>query len=152
MKRGARVALSAMTRVIPIRLIFAAVTGLLLHGTAFAGPTDANQVIVPSVAATKAALPAGAGVGTGALTIVAVVLFAGAGAWLLWRGRTGGAVNFNRVPRQLAVEETRSLGNRQYLVVASYQDKKFLLGVCPGRIDMLSPLNESEATLEKTRA
>jgi flagellar protein FliO/FliZ len=60
---------------------------------------------------------------------------------------------FSRAPRNLAVEETRSLGNRQYLVVASYQDKKFLIGVCPGRIDLLSALdNASTAAGEKTRA
>ena len=46
--------------------------------------------------------------------------------------------------RSLAVEETRSLGNRQYLVVASYEGKKFLLGVCPGRINLLSALPQDE--------
>jgi flagellar protein FliO/FliZ len=70
---------------------------------------------------------------------------------MLWRGRAGGMNQFSRVPRQLAVEETRSLGNRQFLVVASYQDKKFLIGVCPGRIDLLSALNSSSpAVTEKS--
>ena len=52
--------------------------------------------------------------------------------------RTGAPLS--RDARQLAIQETRSLGNRQYLVVASYEDKKFLLGVTPGRIEMLTPL------------
>jgi flagellar protein FliO/FliZ len=52
--------------------------------------------------------------------------------------------------RALAVDETRSLGNRQYLVVASYEGKKFLLGVCPGRIEMLSALDGS-GVKEKSR-
>ena len=43
--------------------------------------------------------------------------------------------------RKLAIDETRSLGSRQYLVVASYEGKKLLLGVCPGRIDLLTPLD-----------
>jgi flagellar protein FliO/FliZ len=45
--------------------------------------------------------------------------------------------------RKLAIAETKSLGNRQYLVVASYEDKKFLLSVCPGRIELLTPLDGS---------
>jgi flagellar protein FliO/FliZ len=52
--------------------------------------------------------------------------------------------------RSLAIDETRSLGNRQYLVVASYEGKKFLIGVCPGRIDMLSSLDGSSSK-EKAR-
>ena len=43
------------------------------------------------------------------------------------------------------VEETRALGNRQYLVVASYEGKKFLLGVCPGQINLLSPLGDESS-------
>jgi len=42
--------------------------------------------------------------------------------------------------RKLAVMETRMLGNRQFLVVAEYEGRKMLLGVCPGRIDLLSEL------------
>ena len=44
--------------------------------------------------------------------------------------------------RKLAVAETRSLGSRQYLVVATYGEKKFLLGVCPGRINLLTSLED----------
>ena len=40
------------------------------------------------------------------------------------------------------VAETKSLGNKQYLVVASYGDQKFLLGVCPGKIELLSELEK----------
>lgn len=67
------------------------------------------------------------------------LLLAGASGWLFWRARlaSGGSVPL----RKLAIAETKSLGNRQYLVVASYEDKMFLLGVCPGRIEMLTPLD-----------
>ena len=51
-----------------------------------------------------------------------------------------------REARKLTVAETRSLGNRQYLVVADYEGRKFLLGVCPGRIDLLSSLDGSGPT------
>jgi flagellar protein FliO/FliZ len=69
---------------------------------------------------------------------------AAAGGWLLWRQRRTPAGLAARDARKLSVAETRSLGNRQYLVVADYDGRKFLLGVCPGRIDLLSPLAEEK--------
>jgi flagellar protein FliO/FliZ len=121
-----------------------------LTASVFAAPVNENEVIVPNSALAKAP-GASAATGSGPLTIVGVLALAGAGGWMLWRGRAGGMNQFSRVPRQLAVEETRSLGNRQFLVVASYQDKKFLIGVCPGRIDLLSALNSSSpAVTEKS--
>ncbi len=113
---------------------------LALGGSLAAAPTDENQVIVPGGTNAKPPAPTPGATGTGAITLVAVLVLAGAGAWLLWRGRGKSLPNFGRGVKQLAIEETRSLGARQYLVVASYQDRKFLLGVCPGRIDLLAPL------------
>lgn len=46
----------------------------------------------------------------------------------------------NKVDRKLNISETRMLGNRQFLVVAEYEDRKMLIGVCPGRIDYLCTL------------
>jgi flagellar protein FliO/FliZ len=43
------------------------------------------------------------------------------------------------------VAESRSLGNRQYLVVADYGKQKFLIGVCAGRISLLSPLDQPDS-------
>jgi flagellar protein FliO/FliZ len=74
-------------------------------------------------------------------TLVAVLVMGSVGGWLFWRAR--------RTPsgvaplRKLAVAETKSLGNRQFLVVATYDDKKYLLSVCPGRIDLLTQLEGS---------
>jgi flagellar protein FliO/FliZ len=65
------------------------------------------------------------------------------GGWLVWRNRRSTASG--RTSSALAVEETRPLGNRQYLVVASYEGRKFLLGVCPGQINMLAPLDGDAA-------
>lgn len=106
----------------------------------------ADQILYP--ASSPQASPVVPGVGSGGgLTFVAVVLLAGAGAWVLWRGRGKRAPG--KENPQLAIAETRSLGNRQYLVVASYEGKKFLLGVCPGRIDLLAPL-DSPTNREKS--
>jgi flagellar protein FliO/FliZ len=63
---------------------------------------------------------------------------AGAG-WWLWQKRRAGAAG--GAPARLAIVESRPLGSRQYLVVAEYEGKKFLLGVCPGSIEMLTPLD-----------
>jgi flagellar protein FliO/FliZ len=124
---------------------------VLITSAALAAPSDQNEIIVPAAGATKAAPPV-SGSGMGSLTAVAVILLAGAGAWLLWRGRTGGMTAMSRAPKQLVIEETRSLGNRQFVVVAAYQDKKFLLGVCPGRIDFLAPLTDATPLPEKARS
>lgn len=129
-------------------IVFLAITACA--SSVLAAPADADAVITPKAAVQKSAMPAD-GPGAGALTAVAVVLLAGAGGWMLWRGKNGGLAQLSRTPKKLTVEETRSLGNRQYLVVAAYQDKKFLLGVCPGRIDLLSSLTEPNSTPEKPR-
>jgi flagellar protein FliO/FliZ len=98
----------------------------------------AGGIIYPRGTETRAEPSRGRGSAYTSMLVVALLL-AGAGGWLFWRGR--------RVPgaaaavRKLAITETKSLGNRQYLVVTSYEGKKFLLGVCPGRIDLLTPLD-----------
>jgi flagellar protein FliO/FliZ len=79
--------------------------------------------------------------GVSVTAIVFIVACAGAGGWLWWRGRRGAPISGLRAERKLAIAETRSLGNRQYLVVAAYDGKRFLLSVCPGRIEMLAPLD-----------
>lgn len=113
--------------------------------------SDSN-VIYPRNAAAQPATPAVAGkTGSGSNTML-LVLAAGAaaaGGWMFWRQRRTPAGINGRDARKLAVSETRSLGNRQYLVVADYDGKKFLLGVCPGRIDLLSPLEGSPPLAEK---
>ena len=114
-------------------------------------PVNNEEVIVPNGTVAAKAPASAPATGSGPLTVVGVLVLAGAAGRMLWRARAGGLNQVNRVARKLAVEETRSLGNRQYLVVASYQDKKFLIGVCPGRIDLLSALHASSPVdVEKT--
>lgn len=122
---------------------FVPLAALMCSISALGAPVNNEEVIVPNstlAANAPASVPA---TGSGPLTAIGVLVLAGAGGWILWRARAGGLNQVNRVARKLTVEETRSLGNRQYLVVASYQDKKFLIGVCPGRIDLLSSLHAS---------
>ena len=115
--------------------------------TAFAA--DDNKIIFPGGTPGASAPAAPAGGGLGNLALVVGVALAAVGGWLVWRGRMSPPIG--RDGRSLAIAETRSLGNRQYLVVATYEDKKFLLGVCPGRIDLLAPLS-GPAETEKPRA
>jgi flagellar protein FliO/FliZ len=124
--------------------LFLALAGLAVASVATAA--EADKVIYPGSATPAAPSAQGIG-GGGGLTAMAFLLLAGAGGWLLWRGRTKRLLG-QEAP-QLAIAETRSLGNRQYLVVASYEGKKFLLGVCPGRIDLLAPL-DAPSTLQKS--
>ena len=78
----------------------------------------------------------------GYLTLFAAL--AGAGVYFMKFGLPlvrRGAVS----DRKLQVLETRPLGNRQYLLVVGYEDSRMLLGVTPGKIDYLCPLDSSSA-------
>ncbi|HYD83372.1 MAG TPA: hypothetical protein VEA63_04955, partial [Opitutus sp.] len=91
---------------------------LCFASTSPAAALENDQVIVPKAAAEKSDVSTRPASGSGTLTLVAVLVLACAGGWMLWRGRNGSIANFRpgaRAPRNLAVEETRSLGNRQYL-------------------------------------
>ena len=83
--------------------------------------------------------------GTFQLTIYLALLlavFAG-GAFFLRNGFTLFQPKI-KGERKLEISETRMLGNRQFLVVAAYEDRKILIGVCPGRIDYLCTLGGPE--------
>jgi flagellar protein FliO/FliZ len=111
------------------------------------GPVGPGSVVYPASAGTSpGAFPKdGPGAGFSPLTAVLVAACAGAGIWLWWRRRPGVAAFPGRGERRLVVAETRPLGNRQYLVVAAYDEKRYLLGVCPGRIELLAPLETAVA-------
>ena len=114
--------------------------GLALSGFALAvHAADESRVIYPAASSAAKSAAAAPASGFGALTMVGALVLAAAGGWMFFRGRKFTLPG--RDARKLAIEETRSLGSRQYLVVASYEGKKLLLGVCPGRIDLLTPLD-----------
>ncbi len=99
------------------------------------------DLLIPSAAGGTPS-PANPPSGLGTPTLIVAVLCAAAGAWFLWRGRRQSGVRMSK--GSLTVAESRSLGNRQYLVVASYGKQKFLLGVCAGRISLLAPLDGAD--------
>jgi len=120
-----------------------AALGLALWlGSPIAGVAEETVLYPRSLAPAETPAPIRA-TGSNATLLLLALAAAVAGGWLLWRQRRSPQGLLNREARKLAVTETRSLGNRQYLVVADYDGRKFLLGVCPGRIDMLSPLDGS---------
>lgn len=82
--------------------------------------------------------------GGGKLLLAGAFLLALGGGWLLLRRRGLPSRRPARGERLITVEETKSLGNRQYLVVAGCEGRRFLIGVTPGRIQLLSPLDDRE--------
>ena len=110
-----------------------------------AEPAAPDAVIYPRAPGEKAATAADHDGWSRAPWLVGALALAAAGTWWLWRSRTHSGPG-NRSGRRLVIEETRSLGNRQYLIVAAYEEKKLLLGVTPGRIKLLCDLPTDEDT------
>jgi len=104
---------------------------------------EKDGVIYPRGSA-PADAPAGTGArGSNTLVLLGAAVAAAGGGWWLWQKRRLGAQGAAGSAR-LAIVESRPLGSRQYLVVADYDGRKFLLGVCPGSIEMLTPLDGSQ--------
>ena len=72
------------------------------------------------------------------------VAMVGLGAGGYWYLRQRGKSPLGR-RGSIQIEDTRALGNRQFLVVASCDGRRFLLGVAAGGIQLLSPLDPAEA-------
>jgi flagellar protein FliO/FliZ len=114
-------------------------------------PASPDQIIFPRNSPDRpATAPAekSSSVGNMLVTLAALALAAG-GVWVFVQRRQAGPLSA-RGQRKLQIEETRPLGGRQYLVVANYDGKKFLLGVTPGQINLLTPLGESTAEARPT--
>ena len=120
-------------------LILLAAFGLVLRAPAATTPDD--RVLGPFGTAPDS--PAAAAHGFGATTLIGIALLAGAGGYLLLKGRKIQLPS--RTVKKLVIDETKSLGSRQFLVVASYEGRKLLLGVCPGRIELITPLDSPVA-------
>ena len=104
-------------------------------------PRSANTVIFPQpleqgAARVSSSTPSSA-------YIVFVLLCIGVGAWLWFRAKGKGR-NLTSVATEISIDETRPLGNRQYLVLTSCRGRSFLVGVSQGRIDMISEVPSSE--------
>lgn len=85
---------------------------------------------------------AGGGPGGMSVVIVLLVLLMGIAAGLYWLSKRNGLPMRGRGQGNLQIREMKALGGRQFLVVGEYGKERFLLGVCPGRIDYLCPLAE----------
>jgi flagellar protein FliO/FliZ len=103
-------------------------------------PTPA-QLLVPStqLPADPANIGHGSGLQLSIYLCLLIALLAG-GTFLLKNGFTIFQPK-SKGARKLNIAETRMLGNRQFLVVAEYEDRKMLIGVCPGRIELLCDLS-----------
>ena len=107
-------------------------------------PVDGGRVLYPanSVQVTPVTARGNAGdtPGISGLAMSFLLLLAlCAGGFYLLRRQTG-FTPVGKGHRKLMVSESRSLGNRQFLVVVEYESERVLLGVTPGKIDYLCPL------------
>lgn len=137
----------------PRRLVAGALA-LFLGAAAFLAPADRaaaaesatpagpESVIYPKNSPDRPKAPAPTADDFPVAGAIAVGLLLVAGGWMVFqRG------NFRLKPtgpdgRRLAIEETRPLGGKQFLAVATYGDRKLLLAVCPGKIDLLCRLDD----------
>jgi flagellar protein FliO/FliZ len=79
--------------------------------------------------------------GTSATWVFVALVGLAAGALWYWRRHQPGTLGRRG---NIQIEDTRALGNRQFLVVASCDGRRFLLGVASGGIHMLSPLDSQD--------
>jgi flagellar biogenesis protein FliO len=84
------------------------------------------------------------GGGSLGLVFVTLVLFLGLGLGAWYLNRSGGAIRRSQT-QNLKVLETRPLGGRQFLMVMAYDEERFLLSVCPGRVEYLCALPSVES-------
>jgi len=96
-------------------------------------------------ARTAPAYPVAPATGTAQLSLYLMLLIAllGGGFYVMRNGFSFFQPK-PRGPRKLDISETRMLGNRQFLIVAEYENRKMLIGVCPGRIEYLCTLSGAE--------
>jgi flagellar protein FliO/FliZ len=111
-----------------------------LGGATPTAPRSADTVIFPQPVEESVARPAGS---PSTSYIVFVVLCLGGGTWLWFRAKGKG-----RSPKtsgsEISIEETRPLGNRQYLVLTSCRGRSFLIGVIQRRMELVSEVPPSE--------
>jgi flagellar biogenesis protein FliO len=76
------------------------------------------------------------------LILFTLILFSGL-ALLAWYLNGRGTTTRRVSGSNLEIFETRSLGGRQFLMVVGYGGERFLLSVCPGRVEYLCSLPET---------
>ena len=101
-------------------------------------------VVTPVATPTSSAPSSLSGGGTVSLLgyVLTIVVLGAAGFTVLLRGGFFGVSwGAAKTVRKLRIEESRTVGNRQHLVVAEYEGRRVLLGISPGRIDYLCGLD-----------
>lgn len=135
--------LSSVTRWLLMVVIGCAVLETAQPMNAAPEPAErsADTLIFPAGSKTGPAEPASTA-GGGTWLFAAVICLAAAG-FVYWKKRHA-TLPVRTGKAGLVVEETKSLGNRQFLVVAACGGRRFLLGVAPGSIRLLAPLDDKE--------
>ena len=112
-------------------------------------PREPGTLIYPQGSPDRPTPPEALGKGSGQswTLLTAALLLAGAGVWVVLKRRGPAGLLPTRTDRKIVIEENRSLGNRQYLVVAGYEDRKFLIGVTPGQIQLLARMDAEQEDL-----
>jgi flagellar biogenesis protein FliO len=118
--------------------------------------TDPGTVITPREGAGAAAAePSGAieGPSVSGPAMLALSAVMAAGAYFLFRRMRGSLGNrlSQRSAGAIEISRTRSLGNRQYLVVVQVEGKRMLLGVGPGFINNLAELAPEDYSMPYER-
>lgn len=103
---------------------------------------DKPAVVVPVAPPSVPAPQPGGGTVSLLGYVLTIVVLGAAGVTVLLRGGFFGVSwGAAKTVRKLRIEESRTVGNRQHLVVAEYEGRRVLLGISPGRIDYLCGLD-----------
>jgi flagellar protein FliO/FliZ len=107
--------------------------------TAGARPDD--LVIHPAASPSPASSSSPAAPGFGPGWVFVFLVAASSAAWWAWQRRRSPLAARRE---GIQIEDTRALGNRQFLVVATARGRRFFLGVSPGGIRLLAPLDADD--------
>jgi flagellar protein FliO/FliZ len=125
-------------------LLWGGLPALAQEQAAPPAPPERPAVVTPvstPVSSAPASLPGGGTVSLLGYVLTIVVLGAAGFTVLLRGGFFGVSWGAAKTVRKLRIEESRTVGNRQHLVVAEYEGRRVLLGISPGRIDYLCGLD-----------
>ncbi|MGB8170742.1 MAG: flagellar biosynthetic protein FliO [Chthoniobacteraceae bacterium] len=124
-------------------LLFVSGPAMADEATPSTTPAPALVGRAPAPAPAFPVAPATGGTFQLAIYFVLLVSLLGGGVYVMRNG-LGFLQPKPKGPRKLDITETRMLGNRQFLIVAEFEQRKMLIGVCPGRIDYLCTLSGAE--------
>jgi flagellar protein FliO/FliZ len=117
-------------------------TTQLMHAAEpISGARVGDTMLYPAGGPTAGGLAPTTPTATSATWVFVLLVGLVAGAVWYWRRHKPGTPGRRGT---IQIEDTRALGNRQFLVVASCDGRRFLLGVASGGIQMLSHLDSQD--------